>query len=335
MAEHLNPITVDGVANATEFHLPGGVKGAEGVQRDDLTIRTTDNTDVTLPTAGVIPAQGADVTFNNMGLTGSMSAAGYVSATSGLYSQTTTTANKRTAIFFQVPAGPIWQIGTDSAGNGTSDFYIFDQAAGFRITISPAGMVTITGGINASANVTANAFIALQGGSYTSDHWKIAYDERRQWDGGAANLNAANGRANLGINNIWGHMYRATALTATNGWMAVPFDTVVSASSVTLSGTRATVQVAGIYYVYGSLIFSANATGIRYIALSIDTQYFAQINATPTAANPCSLSCAGMYYASVGDYFELNAYQNTGAGLAISVGSVAACTLGIAKMNPT
>jgi hypothetical protein len=62
--------------------------------------------------------------------------------------------------------GSQWQIGADSVGNGTRDFFLYGNGAQ-RLGISTAGLVTIPGELNVTGNVIYHTTIVAKTASYT------------------------------------------------------------------------------------------------------------------------------------------------------------------------
>jgi hypothetical protein len=88
--------------------------------------------------------------------------------------------------------------------------------------------------------------------------------------------------------------------------------------STSTNNTRVTVATTGAYLFVGSVLFAANATGLRTLALRINggTTYLALLYfPTNGAANPLGVQVVGFGSLTAGDYIELLAYQDSGGAL--------------------
>ena len=88
---------------------------------------------------------------------------------------------------------------------------------------------------------------------------------------------------------------------------------------------RLTVQVPGIYYVTGAVVFAANATGqrqlqIRHInAAAVARTSIADTFQDATAAGTTRMEVSGLsLVADIGDWFDLVAFQDSGGALNLS-----------------
>jgi len=78
-------------------------------------------------------------------------------------------------------------------------FTVYDNTTSlFRV--DSAGDVSVTQKLTVSGNIVVNGTVDGIDVSAKATNWDTAYNERRQWDGGATNLTAATGRTSLGLN---------------------------------------------------------------------------------------------------------------------------------------
>lgn len=120
----------------------------------------------------------------------------------------------------------------------------------------------------------------------------------------------------------------ATQSLSSGTWAALGFDVTVfdsyGAHSNSTNNSRMTAQVAGWYMVFGCACTASNATGQRGAAASKNGTRiqggtgFMQTTSTltPTIPSPPSI-----VFLNVGDYVEIQAYQNSGGGVATAVSS--------------
>jgi hypothetical protein len=88
--------------------------------------------------------------------------------------------------------------------------------------------------------------------------------------------------------------------------------------STTTNTSRYTMPESGWYDLAGSASFASNATGFRGVAFIINgsiTNFYWPTQVPPVNGNVTALSIAGDQYFTAGDYVEVAAYQNSGAGL--------------------
>lgn len=118
--------------------------------------------------------------------------------------------------------------------------------------------------------------------------------------------------------------YYAAALTIGTGGagLALPFDSERfdndSIHSTVTNTSRFTCQTAGIYSIFGSLTFAANATGRRQVGIRINgatTIAIHEQNASPV--NETFLDIATLYQLAVADYVEMVGYQDSGSSLSV------------------
>jgi len=82
---------------------------------------------------------------------------------------------------------------------------------------------------------------------------------------------------------------------------------------------RLTCKTAGIYHIYGSVQFEANATGNRYLIIRLNgSTVIASLGHTEVAAAVEDMSISTEYSLAVNDYVELVVYQNSGGALKVN-----------------
>lgn len=117
------------------------------------------------------------------GSAGSLSAASGV--TPGTYSYATVTVNDK---------GLVTYAASNSVTSGTVTSVGLSVPTGFVVTGSPVtSSGTLALGFAAGYSLPTNS---------AQIDWNTAYSQRFQWDGGATNLNAVNGRISLGLGNV-------------------------------------------------------------------------------------------------------------------------------------
>jgi hypothetical protein len=128
---------------------------------------------------------------------------------------------------------------------------------------------------------------------------------------------------------IAARVIRTSAQTIPNNtWTAVSFsqatfdDRPSELSTHWSSGTptRLTCRVAGTYYVYGSVMFTANTNGDRMIGIRLNGSQFwftSNTRAVTVATLNTILDVSGIIKLNIEDYIELMAFQNSGGGLNI------------------
>ena len=87
------------------------------------------------------------------------------------------------------------------------------------------------------------------------------------------------------------------------------------------NNTRLTALYAGIYQVSGTIEFAANSTGDRAIAIRVGPTgptIIAYHQMTAAASGNSRMSISTIYNLAVNDYFELMAFQTSGAGLNVT-----------------
>uniref|UniRef100_UPI002ADE41EC hypothetical protein n=1 Tax=Bellilinea sp. TaxID=2838785 RepID=UPI002ADE41EC len=116
-----------------------------------------------------------------------------------------------------------------------------------------------------------------------------------------------------------------------NAWTAISFTQAltdqrpsgISAQWSSGTPTRITCQIAGSYYIYGNVLFSANTTGARMVGIRRNGTTILAV----TTANPVGGGLATILNLSVkldlvvGDYIELMVFQNSGGNLNITYDS--------------
>jgi hypothetical protein len=110
---------------------------------------------------------------------------------------------------------------------------------------------------------------------------------------------------------------------STGNYLAITFNSERSDSyamhDTSTNPSRITVPIAGWYYVGGHLRFTANATGIRQIAIRFGGSTYIAIHSdnNPDGTYTSVLSVSTVYYLTASDYVELVAFQNSGGNLDI------------------
>lgn len=113
--------------------------------------------------------------------------------------------------------------------------------------------------------------------------------------------------ANISINNA-----TFTALTFdSERWDTGNFHSTSSNTS------RLTVPTAGLYDIGGSVVFAANATGMREAAIRVNGSTFIveQGPQPPTVTDGARVQVSTQYQLAAGDYVELMAFQRSGGAL--------------------
>lgn len=120
----------------------------------------------------------------------------------------------------------------------------------------------------------------------------------------------------------------ATQNLTSSTWTALSYDQSVFDSygghSNSVSNSRYTAQVAGWYMVFGCACFASNTTGQRGAAVAKNgtrIQGAAGFIQTTSALNPAPPSPPTIVFLNVGDYVEIQAYQNGANPLATASGS--------------
>lgn len=129
--------------------------------------------------------------------------------------------------------------------------------------------------------------------------------------------------------------YQATLQSVTSGtWTSLSIDTETLDSdgghSNVTNTTRYTAQIAGTYLVLGFAAFASNATGVRGSRLALNGT---AIRGSQTNVNTCSSSvwsspCWAVTAMAVGDYVEVQGFQNSGGALNTNNGTD--CTTSLA-----
>lgn len=120
----------------------------------------------------------------------------------------------------------------------------------------------------------------------------------------------------------------ATTLT-TAVWAAVNFDLSdednVNGHSTTVNNTRYTAQYAGWYMCSGGALFAANVTGTRQVRWAVNgTPYNGGLPVSVQQAVSTAASGTGVpaqtqrLFLNVGDFVELQAFQNSGGNLTVN-----------------
>ena len=93
--------------------------------------------------------------------------------------------------------------------------------------------------------------------------------------------------------------------------------------STTLNTGRLTAPVDGWYQISGCVFWTANATGIRYLQININTVPIATVTMPGSAVAGANYQVIStLYYMTSGQYAELLGYQDSGGALNITVSDV-------------
>lgn len=120
---------------------------------------------------------------------------------------------------------------------------------------------------------------------------------------------------------------RSSALSVvTSTWTSVPFASAswdnhpagLSAQWDIANPTRLTCRLAGLYYIHGAAVFALHATGQRLIKLLKNGTEFYQDFRMPMAVFGTPIILSTLLYLAVGDYIEMQAWQNSGGNLDLS-----------------
>lgn len=123
-------------------------------------------------------------------------------------------------------------------------------------------------------------------------------------------------------------IHRAAALshTSTGNFQTISFDTetFTNTDGMWAAGTptRLTFTTAGVYLITCNVNFATNATGTRALELRVNAAatQIAYVDATASANLTNGLTATTLYSAAVNDYVYPQAFQNSTANLAYSVG---------------
>jgi hypothetical protein len=121
-----------------------------------------------------------------------------------------------------------------------------------------------------------------------------------------------------------------------NTWTALTLDVEDFDSdnghSTTTNSSRYTVQVAGTYFVVGSVGFAPNATSMRAVRIQVNAVSvpgsFVKTPAAPTG-NSHGLVTSCHVVVDVGDFIEVQGIQASGAALNTNPGTDVCCSLGV------
>lgn len=98
-------------------------------------------------------------------------------------------------------------------------------------------------------------------------------------------------------------------------------DTEAIHSTVT-NNSRMTIVTPGRYRCIAQASFAGNVTGLRYVGLTKNSTAVARTQASAApAANNGSWQCAEEILCAVGDFIEMQVFQNSGGNLALVAGS--------------
>lgn len=122
--------------------------------------------------------------------------------------------------------------------------------------------------------------------------------------------------------------YNTVAQTLANGtWTALNLNTesydtdAFHSTSTNTSRLVVPAGLAGMYIVSGFMQFASNATGIRSIQITKNASGDTASTSTATASGAMWMQANAVMKLAVGDYVELNAYQNSGGNLDVTAGN--------------
>lgn len=106
-------------------------------------------------------------------------------------------------------------------------------------------------------------------------------------------------------------------------WDHIVIDTYGGHS--TSDPTKYAVPFAGVWLVYGFVAYPPNATSRRLIQIALDGTSVSQIELPNAGASAnTNINIWGIWQATLGDYFQLNGFQSSGAAMNTLVASPAA-----------
>lgn len=122
------------------------------------------------------------------------------------------------------------------------------------------------------------------------------------------------------------HVFNSQVQSIPNAaWTNVVFDSEISdvgGMFSVVNPSRITFPVAGVYLIVADLIFPANATGLRYIAINLNGSIQTHITIVPGMSVDHRLHTVALYARSDGEWIEIQAQQSSGGPLSISGASV-------------
>lgn len=123
-------------------------------------------------------------------------------------------------------------------------------------------------------------------------------------------------------------VYKSTAFThnSTGNWLTVTFDSerfdTQGIHSTVTNTDRLTIPTSwgGLWFVGASMNWAANSTGSRFARIRVNaTTEIAEAGGVNTGASlGVPITFSTVYRMSVGDYFTLDAYQNSGGSLDVN-----------------
>lgn len=97
-----------------------------------------------------------------------------------------------------------------------------------------------------------------------------------------------------------------------------------------ISNTRIICKAAGVYAVYGNVVFAANTTQIRVAEIAVNGVSVAFANSPPpSAGNGTSIVISSLVKLNINDYVELKAFQPSGGALDV----LSISTFGMVKVG--
>lgn len=110
----------------------------------------------------------------------------------------------------------------------------------------------------------------------------------------------------------WAHTVSAT-------WIPIPFDVDYynnfGMHDTAVNNTRITALAGGMYRIGGQVTWAANATGIRGLSVYLNGTTFMAVQALTATATVIHLNLMTEFILNVGDYVELQGYQDSGGNL--------------------
>lgn len=111
------------------------------------------------------------------------------------------------------------------------------------------------------------------------------------------------------------HSAAQSLVTATPTILSL--NTTRRANGVTVGADKLTTLEAGWYVISAHVAFAANATGLRAVSLKLGgTTYIGASHAPAiSGTSTCNLSVSAVYYLAVGEFIQIEAYQESGGAL--------------------
>jgi hypothetical protein len=244
------------------------------------------------------------------------------------------------------PSGATWRSGSaipDNATGADGDFYfrtatsdIYKRASGVYSIIAnikgddgddgDTGATGSTGATGADGNTilsgsgAPSSGLGVNGNFYIDTSARAIYGPKTSGAWGSATSligpTGPSGGASRGA-----RVYNSASISVANSTAtALTFDSERDDSDTihdTGSNTgRLTCKTAGIYLIYGTVRFAANATGFRELSIRLNGSTFVAQNLVPApSSGACDVAIAAAYTLALTDYVELVATQTSGGAL--------------------